>query len=77
MQKEKIKARVTNRNRKKIIHNHAQNVAENMDMGTLIAFTRDTIEKNFSELNNKEVGKIISEYNPQALENINDKSKSY
>ena len=71
MQKEKVKVRVNNKNRAKIIYSHAQNVAENMDMGTLIAFTRDTIERNFSELNNKEIEKIISEYNPQVLEKTN------
>lgn len=75
MQKERTK--VTQKNRKDIIHNHAVDVANSMDMGTLIAFARDTIEKNFGKLSNKEVEKMIMEYNPQILETINDHSKSY
>jgi len=75
LQKERTK--ITQKNRKDIIHNHAVDVSNSMDMGTLIAFTRDTIEKNFSKLSNKEIEKIIDEYNPQILETINDHSKSY
>jgi hypothetical protein len=70
MQKERIK--VTKKNRRDIIHNHALDVSSSMDMGTLIAFTRDTIEKNFSKLSNEELEKIIGEYNPQLLEKIGD-----
>jgi hypothetical protein len=69
--------KITTKNRKQIIHDHAQNVAGSMDMGTLIAFTRDTIEKNFSKLSNKKIEKIIGKYNPQILETINDYNKSY
>jgi hypothetical protein len=75
LQKEKIK--VTPKNRKDIIHNHAMDVSNSMDMGTLIAFVKDTIEKNFSKLSNKEIEKIIDEYNPQILETIDDNNKSY
>ena len=75
LQKEGLK--VTQKNRKLIIHNHAVDVSNSMDMGTLIAFARDTIEKNFSKLSNKEIEKIIDEYNPQILETIDDHSKSY
>jgi hypothetical protein len=75
LQKERTK--VTQKNRKDIIHNHAVDVSNSMDMGTLIAFVRDTIEKNFSKLSNKELEKIIDEYNPQILETINDNSTSY
>jgi hypothetical protein len=70
LQKERTK--VTQKNRKDIIHNHAVDVSNSMDMGTLIAFVRDTIEKNFSKLSNKELEKIISEYNPEILEKIGD-----
>jgi len=70
LQKERTK--VTKKNRKLIIHNHAVNVSLSMDMGTLIAFVRDTIEKNFSKLSNRELEKIIGEYNPQILEKIGD-----
>lgn len=77
MQKEKVKVRVNNKNRAKIIYNHAQNVAENMDMGTLIAFARDTIIESFSKLSNVEITKIVGEYNPQILENVNDNYNSY
>ena len=65
---QKVRLKVTQKNRKLIIHNHAQDIAENMDMGTLIAFARDTIEKNFSKLSNKEIERMIVEYNPQILE---------
>jgi hypothetical protein len=75
LQKERTK--VTQKNRKDIIHNHAVDVSNSMDMGTLIAFVRDTIEKNFSKLSNKELEKIIDEYNPQILETINDNTTSY
>jgi hypothetical protein len=75
LQKERTK--VTRKNRKLIIHNHAVNVSNSMDMGTLIAFVRDTIEKNFNKLSNEELEKIIGEYNPQILETIDDNSKSY
>lgn len=75
MQKERTK--VTQKNRKDIIHNHAVDVSNSMDMGTLIAFVRDTIEKNFSKLSNKDIERIIDEYNPQILETIDDHSKSY
>jgi hypothetical protein len=70
LQKERTK--VTQKNRKNIIHSHALDVSNSMDMGTLIAFARDTIEKNFSKLSNKEIEKIISKYNPQVLEKSND-----
>jgi hypothetical protein len=66
--------KVTSKNRKQIIHDHAQSVAESMDMGTLISFTRDTIEKNFSKLSNSNVEKIIGKYNPQVLEKASGKS---
>jgi hypothetical protein len=69
---QKERAKVTKKNRKLIIHNHAVNVSLSMDMGTLIAFVRDTIEKNFSKLSNEELEKIIGEYNPQILEKNND-----
>lgn len=75
LQKERTK--VTQKNRKLIIHNHAVDVSNSMDMGTLIAFARDTIEKNFSKLSNKEIERMIVEYNPQILETIDDHSKSY
>lgn len=75
MQKERTK--VTQKNRKDIVHNHAVDVSNSMDMGTLIAFARDTIEKNFSKLSNKDIERMIDEYNPQILETINDHSKSY
>ena len=70
LQKERTK--ITQKNRKDIIHNHAVDVSNSMDMGTLIAFARDTIEKNFSKLSNKEIEKIIDEYNPQILEKTSD-----
>jgi hypothetical protein len=75
LQKERLK--VTQKNRKLIIHNHAVDVSNSMDMGTLIAFARDTIEKNFSKLSNKEIEQMIIEYNPQILETMDDHSKSY
>lgn len=75
LQKERLK--VTQKNRKLIIHNHAVDVSNSMDMGTLIAFARDTIEKNFSKLSNKEIERMIVEYNPQILETIDDHGKSY
>lgn len=72
-----VKTKITNKNRKSIIYHHAKVVSESMDMGTLMSFVRDTMEKNFSKLSNKEIEKIIDEYNPQILETINDNSKSY
>ena len=74
---QKGRTKITRKNRKDIIHRHAQDVASSMDMGTLIAFARDTIEKNFSKLSNKEIERMIIEYNPQILETIDDHSKSY
>ena len=63
-----VKTKITNKNRKSIIYHHSKAVAESMDMGTLISFVIDTMEKNFSKLSNKEIEKIIGEYNPQILE---------
>lgn len=70
MQKEKIK--ITNINRDQIIHNHAQSVVNEMDYGTLMVVARESIENNLGELTNKELQKIIGEYNPQELEKAND-----
>jgi len=45
-----------------------------MDYGTLMVVARESIENSLGELTNKELQKIIGEYNPQILEKTNDKS---
>jgi bacteriocin-like protein len=67
-----VGVKITDENRDVIIHRHAQKMVDEMDYGTLMVVARDSIENNLSELTNKELQKIIGEYNPQILENAND-----
>lgn len=60
--------KITNENRDQIIHDHAQKMVNEMDYGTLMVVARDSIESNLWPLSNKELQKIIGEYNPQVLE---------
>jgi uncharacterized protein with von Willebrand factor type A (vWA) domain len=70
MQKERT--RVDNNNRNFLISKHSESVVDQMDMGTLRAIVRDSIESNLWKMTNKELQKVLSEYNPQVLETNND-----
>jgi hypothetical protein len=62
--------KITDQNRDQIIHAHAESVVREMDYGTLLVVARESIENNLYPLTNKELQKIIGEYNPQVLENV-------
>jgi hypothetical protein len=62
------KIKINNKNRNYIISKHAESVVNEMDMGTLRAIARDSIESKFWPMSNSMIEKIIGEYNPQTLE---------
>ena len=66
------KIKVNDKNRNYIISKHAESVVNEMDMGTLRAIARDSIESKFWPMSNSMIEKTISEYNPQVLENKNN-----
>ena len=66
------KVKVNNNNRNYIISKHAESIVNEMDMGTLRAIARDSIESKFWPMSNIMIEKIIGEYNPQVLEKTND-----